>query len=69
VFNDLFILNCIFYDLTWENIVELDRPQMTVWHICITCWIPKATNTHSKYVILITFPLQQYLRESVSILR
>ena len=23
------------------------------------CWIPKATNTHSEYVILIAFPLQQ----------
>ena len=26
-------------------------------------WIPKATNTHSQYVILITFPLQQWLHE------
>jgi len=24
-------------------------------------WIPKATNTHSDYVILINFPLQQWL--------
>jgi len=23
----------------------------------IACWIPKATNTHSEHVILITFPL------------
>ena len=26
-----------------------------------SCWIPKATNTHSEYVILIAFPLQQLL--------
>jgi hypothetical protein len=26
----------------------------------IACWIPKATNTHSQYVILIAFPLQQW---------
>jgi len=32
-------------------------------------WIPKATNTHSEYIILITFPLQQWLHESASILR
>jgi hypothetical protein len=25
----------------------------------IACWIPKATNTHSGYVLLIAFPLQQ----------
>ena len=26
---------------------------MTIWRICIACWIPKATNTYSEYVILI----------------
>jgi len=33
------------------------------------CWIPKATNTHSQYAIVIAFPLQQYLQERASILR
>jgi len=28
------------------------------------CWILKATNTHSQYIILIAFPLQQWLHES-----
>jgi hypothetical protein len=32
-------------------------------------WISKATATHSEYVILIAFPLQQCLRKSASILR
>ena len=39
------------------------------WHIRrirIPCWIPKATNTHSKYVKLIAFPLQQWLRGGAS---
>jgi hypothetical protein len=27
------------------------------------CWITKATNTHSEYVIFIDCPLQQWLRE------
>jgi len=27
----------------------------------IACWIPKATNTHSEYVTLTAFPLQQWL--------
>ena len=35
----------------------------------IACWTPKATNTHSQYVILIAFPLQQWLQERFSLLR
>jgi hypothetical protein len=34
----------------------------------IACWIPKATDTHSQYVILIDFPLQQWLGERASML-
>ena len=30
---------------------------------------PKAKNTHSEYVILMAFPLQQWLRERSSVLR
>jgi hypothetical protein len=30
---------------------------------------PKATNTHSQYVILIAFPLEQWLQEGASMLR
>ena len=28
---------------------------MTIWRLGIACWVTKATNTHSKYVILIVF--------------
>jgi len=35
-------------------------PQMTIWGARIAYWIPKAKNTHSEYVMLITFP-QQFL--------
>jgi len=49
--------------------VEPDRPQMTIWRMRIACWIPKATNTHSQYVILIVFPLQQWLKEGAVVLR
>jgi hypothetical protein len=41
----------------WENIVEPDRPQMKIWRVRIACWITKATDIHSEYVILIAFPL------------
>jgi len=30
---------------------------MTMWLMCIACWIPKATDTHLEHVILIAFPL------------
>jgi len=53
----------------WKNIVEWGRSQMTVWRMRIACWLLKATNTHSQYVIPIAFPLQQWLRERASMLR
>ena len=37
--------------------------------MCSACWIPKATNTHSEYVILIAFQRHQWLREGASMLR
>jgi hypothetical protein len=49
------------YDIMWKNIVERGRPQMTIWRMRTACWIPKATNTHSEYVIRIAFPQQQWL--------
>jgi hypothetical protein len=52
----------------WKNIVKPGRPQMIIWHMHIECWIPKATNTLSEYVILIAFQLQQWLHEHTSML-
>jgi hypothetical protein len=34
----------------------------------IACWITKATNAHPEYVILIDFPLQQWLQEGASMI-
>jgi hypothetical protein len=45
-----------------ENVVERGRPQMT-WRMRIAWWVPKTKNTHSDYVILTAFPLQQWLHE------
>ena len=47
------------YEIMWENIVELGRPQMRIWHMCMACWILKVTNTYSEYVIHSAFSLQQ----------
>ena len=46
-----------------KNVVEQGRPQMTIWRMRIACWIPKSTNTHTGFVTLIAFPLQQWLHE------
>ena len=35
--------------------VESDRPQMTIRRMCVRCWITKATDKHSEYVMLIAF--------------
>ena len=58
--------------------VEPERPQLTIW-LLFARWISKATraqaqaralHTHThKYVIIIAFPLQQWFRERVSLLR
>jgi len=52
-----------------KNIVELGSPQMAILRMRIACWISKATNTHSVYVILSAIPLQQWLHERASVLR
>jgi len=46
-----------------KNIIEPDRPQMTMWRMCVTWWIPNATNTHLEYVTVIALPLRQWLHE------
>jgi len=53
----------------WKNLVQLDRPQKTIWLMLIACWIPRTTNTQSEYVTVITFHLQQWLHERTSMLR
>ena len=40
---------------------------MTIWRFRTACWITKATNTQSKYVIFITFPLHKWLHERASV--
>jgi len=42
---------------------------MTKWRVYIARWIPKATNAYSEYVIVIAFPLEQWLHERAPMLR
>jgi len=38
------------HEIMWKNFVQLGRPQMTIWRMCIAYWTPKATNTLSEYI-------------------
>jgi len=58
-----------FNEIVWKNTVEQDRPHMTIWRMRFAWWITKATDTYSEYVILNTFPLEQWLQERTSLLR
>jgi len=52
-----------------EKYCTAGRPQMTMWRMRFACSIPRATNTHSQFVTLIAFSLQQWLHERTSALR
>jgi hypothetical protein len=64
-----FFENRTVYEIMCKNGVEQDRPQTTIWRKRTACWVTRATNTHSEYVILIAFLLQQWLRERTSMIR
>jgi hypothetical protein len=57
------------YEIMWKNIVEPDKIRMIIRRLRFACQLPKVTNTQSEYVILIAFPLQQWLHECHSVLR
>ena len=46
------------YEIMWKNKVEPDSSQMTtvIQRMHFACWLTKATDTHSEYVILIALP-------------
>jgi hypothetical protein len=60
--------NRAIYEAMCKYCVYPDRPQMTIWITYIARRITNATNTPSELVILIAFPLQQWLHERASIL-
>jgi len=51
----MFSVNHATFEMMWRNIVERCILQMTIRRMRITCWIFKATNTLSEYVILNAF--------------
>jgi hypothetical protein len=75
--NTHFMLNNFFFSenwYLWDNVEKYGRARHatddnTIRRMRIACWITKAIETHSEYVILIAFPRQQWLRERASMIR
>jgi hypothetical protein len=67
-FSNVSLKNRSEYEIMWKHVVEPGRPQMTLWRMRIACSIPEATNTHSEYVMLTVFPLQQWSGEGATVL-
>jgi hypothetical protein len=58
----------------WDNVEKYGTARQAadgniIRRMRFACWITKATDTHSEYVILTAFPRQQWLRERVPMLR
>jgi len=69
VFSYFFFRKWCLYEIMWKNIVERGGPQMTLWRMCISCWLPKATDKLSEDILLLAFPQQNWLHERSSVLR
>lgn len=44
-FNKFFSENRALYEIMCKNVVEPDRPQMTIWCMRFVCWLTKAIDT------------------------
>jgi len=52
-----------------DNVEKYGTARQDTYDNIFACWITKATDTQSEYVILNAFPRQQLLHETASILR
>ena len=56
----------------WDNVEKYGKARQVtrdiIRRMLFECWISKATDTHSEYIILIAFARQQWLRERVLML-
>ena len=61
-----FFENGAVYEIMWKKYC---RAGQATDDNMVACWIPKATSTHSEYVMFIANLLQHWLRERDSMLR
>jgi hypothetical protein len=60
MFSKFFSENRAVCEVMWKT-VQLDRPQMKIWPM-------RFADRHSEYIMLVAFPLQQWLHERASLL-
>jgi hypothetical protein len=63
--------NLAVYEIMWNEYVRARQAtgDNIIRRMRFACWITKAIDTHSEYIILIAIPLQQRLRERASMSR
>jgi len=69
-FKIFFLKSCLF----WSNVAicgtaTQGTEESITRRMSFACWITKATDTHSECVMLVAFPLQQWVHEHASMLR
>jgi hypothetical protein len=69
-----FMINNLFLKIVclWDNVVKYGgdgeaTDDNIIWRVHFVCWIIKATNAHSEYVILVAFPRQWWLHLHASL--
>jgi len=69
LYSVIFFENLAFYVVTWTILYSpVNHKWQTIWSIRIACWVPMSTNAYSEHIIVIAFPLQQWLQERSSVL-
>ena len=71
MFNNFLPKNCAVYEIMWKNILRDGHAtdDYIIWRMRVACCIPKDTDTHTEYVILIALPRYRWLCERASVLR
>ena len=64
-------LNIEMFEIMWGKYSRGRQvtDDIMTWRMRFACWIHKATNRRSEYVIVTAFPPQQWLHERASVLR
>jgi hypothetical protein len=57
--NFFFFENRAVYEIMLKKYCRTGQVTRDEWRMCIVCWIPKSTYTHSEYVIHIAVELEQ----------
>jgi len=70
MFNNFLSENCTVYEIMWKKYCRDGHAtdDNIILRMLFAGCIPKATDTHSQYVILIVLPLRQWLHKRVSVL-